>query len=69
MAPNVYQKSLTDRGFTRKSDGSWHGPFGIVVPKTWNDITTTSLADSARQEVIRLVDQQLQVKRTNYNAK
>ena len=69
MAPNQYQQSLRDRGFVMGSNGSWHGPFGITIPNTWNDITTTSLADSARSEIIKQVDDSIRVKRINYNAK
>lgn len=52
-----------------ESSGSWHGPFGITIPNTWNTITTTSLADSAREEIIRGVDNTIQVKRNNLNSK
>jgi len=69
MAPNQYQQALRSRGFTKRSDGSWHGPWGLFVPGTWNDITTTSLADAARGEVISQVDQSIAVKRRDYNAK
>ncbi|MGD9726566.1 MAG: hypothetical protein AB7L09_01235 [Nitrospira sp.] len=69
MSPNIYHHSLKQRGFVRQSDGSWTGPWGIVIPGTWNDITTTSLADRARDEVIKQVDQTIAVKRRDYNAK
>lgn len=57
------------RGFVKQADGTWCGPFGIVVPGTWNDITTTSLADGARTEVITQIDRLIAVKRQNYNSK
>lgn len=69
MSPNLYQQALVQRGFVKQSNGTWTGPFGIVIPGTWNDITTTSLADGARDEVIKQVDQTIAVKRRNYNAK
>lgn len=69
MSPNLYQQALRQRGFVNRGDGTWHGPFGIVVPGTWNDISTTSLADGARQEVINQIDRTIEVKRRDYNAK
>ena len=68
MAPNQYQQALRARGFTEESSGRWHGPFGLTVPNTWNTITTTSLADSARGEVIRQLDDSIRVKRRDLNA-
>ena len=52
-----------------ESSGCWHGPYGLTVPSTWNTITTTSLADSARGEVIRSLEESIQVKRRDFNAK
>ena len=69
MSPNVYQQALRQRGFTMQSNGNWHGPFGITIPGTWNDISTTSLADGARTEVVKQVDQSIAVKRRDYNAR
>ena len=69
MAPNQYQQALKTRGFTKRPDGSWHGPWGLVLPGTWNDITTTSLAEAARGEIIRQVDDTIKVRRQNFNAK
>lgn len=69
MAPNQYQQALRSRGFTMRPDGSWHGPWSLTVPGTWNDITTTSLADTARGEVINQLDRSIAVKRRDYNAK
>jgi hypothetical protein len=67
MSPYIFQKALKDRGFTMESSGNWHGPFGISIPNTWNTITTTSLADSAREEIIRGLDTTIKVKRDNFN--
>jgi len=69
MAPNIYQQSLKARGFTLTGNGGWHGPWGLTIPGTWNDITTTSLADSARSEIIAQIDRAIEVKRRDYNAK
>jgi hypothetical protein len=69
MSPNIYTKALLERGFTIESSGAWHGPFGLTVPNTWNTITTTSLADSARGEVIQQLDAAIRVKQRNFNAK
>ena len=69
MAPTQYQQALRARGFFMEGGGGWHGPFGLTVPNTWNTITTTSLADSARGEVIKNLDAQIQVKRRDFNAK
>ena len=69
MAPIQYQQALRARGFVMEGSGCWHGPFGITIPNTWNTITTTSLADSARGEVIENLDAQIEVKRRNTNAK
>jgi hypothetical protein len=69
MGPTQYQQALTSRGFTLESSGRWHGPFGLTIPGTWNTITTTSLADRAREEVIRQIDATIEVKRRNFNAK
>ena len=69
MSPNIYQQALVQRGFVKQSDGTWTGPWGIVIPSTWNDISTTSLADGARTEVIKQVDQTIAVKRRDFNAK
>jgi len=69
MAPIQYQQALRARGFVMEGSGRWHGPFGLTVPNTWNTITTTSLADSAREEVIRSIDAQIAVERNNANAK
>lgn len=69
MAPNQYQHALRQRGFVMEASGQWHGPFGLTVPGTWNTITTTSLADRAREEVVRQLDATIEVKRRNFNAK
>jgi hypothetical protein len=57
------------RGFTLESSGRWHGPFGIIVPGTYNTINTTSLADRARDETISQLDAILTTKRKFYDAK
>jgi len=69
MSPFRYQEALTSRGFTKGCDGNWHGPWGLTVPGTWNDITTTSLADSARSEIITQIERSIEVKRRDHNAK
>jgi len=69
MSPNIYHQALVQRAFVKQSDGNWHGPWGIVIPRTWNDITDTSLADLARDEVIKQIDQSIAVKRRDANAK
>jgi len=68
MSPFRYQEALQQRGFTMESSGRWHGPFGLTVPGTWNTITTTSLADSARSDTIRQLDDTIRVKRIDLNA-
>jgi hypothetical protein len=69
MSPLNYQQALRARGFVIGRGGSWHGVFGIIIPGTWNDINDTSLADMARNEVIKQLDAQIANKRQNYNAK
>ena len=69
MSPTVYHEALRARGFVRESSGRWHGPYGLTVPAAFNDITTTSLADRARDDQITQIDRALEVKRRDYNAK
>ena len=69
MSPLNYQQALTARGFTMESTGRWHGVFGITVPSTWNTVNDTSLADGARNEVIKQLDAEIAIKRRNYNAR
>jgi len=69
MSPLNYQQALAARGFTMESTGRWHGVFGITIPNTWNTINDTSLADRARDEIIKQVDAEIANKRQNYNAR
>lgn len=69
MGPTQFHQAMRARGFTLESSGYWHGPFGIIVPGTYNDITTTSVADRAREETIRSIDATIAAKRGSYNAK
>lgn len=69
MGPMQFQQAMRARGFVLEASGRWHGPFGLVVPGTYNDINTTSLADRARDEQIRQVDEMLSARRRDYNAK
>ena len=69
MGPNQFQQAMKARGFVMEANGRWHGPFGLVSPGTYNTIDTTSVADRARDEQIRFVDQMIEVKRRNFNAK
>jgi len=69
MSPFRYQEALRARGFVMESSGSWHGPFGITQTNTWNTITTTSLADRARDDQIQRIDAELAAKRRDSNAK
>jgi hypothetical protein len=69
MGPLQFQQAMRARGFTLEPSGRWHGPFGITIPGTYNTIDTTSLADRARDETIKYVDQTIAVKRQFYDAK
>jgi hypothetical protein len=69
MSPLQYQQALRARGFFEESGGRWHGVFGITIPNTWNSINDTSLADRARDEIIKQLDAEIANKRRNYNAK
>ena len=69
MGPLQFQQAMRARGFTLESSGRWHGPFGIIIPGTYNTIDTTSLADRARDDTISYVDQILATKRKFYDAK
>jgi hypothetical protein len=69
MSPFHYQEALRARGFVMESGGRWHGPFGITQTNTWNTITTTSLADRARDDQIQRIDAELAAKRRDFNAK
>lgn len=69
MSPLQFQQELKRRGFTLGSSGTWHGPWGLTVPGTWNTLNTTSLADNARGDIIRQLDSALQVKRRDFNDK
>lgn len=69
MGPMQFQQAMRSRGFVQESSGRWHGPFGLVVQGTYNDVTTTSLADRIRDEQIRQVDEMVAAKRRYYDAK
>jgi len=69
MGPLQFQQAMRARGFILESSGTWHGPFGIIIPGTYNEINTTSLADRARDDTIRHLDATIDIKRRNYNAK
>lgn len=69
MGPLQFQQAMRARGFTLEPTGRWHGPFGIIIPGTYNEMTDTSLADRARDETIKQVDAALMAKRQTYNAK
>jgi len=69
MSPFRYQEALRSRGFVMQSSGSWHGPFGVTQTNTWNTITTTSLADRARDDQIQRIDEELAAKRRDYGTK
>jgi len=59
MTPIEFRQAMAARGFVLESSGCWHGPFGITVPGTFNDLNTTSIADRGRDETIREVDLRL----------
>ena len=69
MSPFIYQQGLRARWFVMESSGRWHGPFGITMSNTWNTITTTSLADRARDDQIQWIDTALAGKRRDINSK
>lgn len=69
MGPTQFQAAMRARGFVMEASGRWHGPFGLLIQGTYNDTTTTSLADRIRDEQLRQVDAAIAARRRDYNSK